>query len=196
MDQIQPAVGIGGQGHTGPEIVDARQASRSVDPRQPQRGAGAESVAAEEGLGLEEDAPRLSVGMGGRLLVDDLAIEASPDAGGTDEDHTGPAGQRFEEAAESLDMDVAVAMAGRAIEADRPDDGVDLRQWRERLGGGDVGDDCLHPGGSEPRHPRWRPHHSPNARSACQPPRRELFTEIAAADDETARGRRRRWDWE
>ena len=187
MDQIQPAVRIGCECRTAAEIVEARQASRTVDPRQPQRGAGAEPVAEEKGLGLEEDAPRLAVGMGGRCLVDDLAIDAPPDASGADEDHAGPAGKRREEAAEPPDMDVAVALSGRAIETDRPDDRVDLRQRREGDGGGDVGDDRLHPSGGEPRHPGRRPNHPPDLRPAGQPTPSEPFAEIATADDETAR---------
>jgi hypothetical protein len=107
-------------------------------------------VTAEERLGFEENTPRLTVRVGGGGLVDALAIDAPPHAGRTDEDQPGVAGDGIEETTQAVDVDLAIAASGGAIESDRPDDGVDLGERGQGEGSGNVGDDRLHAGCRQP----------------------------------------------
>ena len=191
VHEVEPAVGVAGERHTGPQVVEPRQPPRAVEAGEPQ-GDAAGRRRVEQPFRFDEHVTGLAFRGRGCRLVDDAPGFVSPDAGGTGEDHAWVrpgSSDDGQQPAQSVHVDVAGRGCRTAVEADRPEDGRQRRQFREPAGvaGGHVPDEGLDAAGGKRGGAHVAPGDADDPRSFRQPAQGDAFAEVAAAHDEPHR---------
>ena len=149
VDQIEPRFGITGECTARPQVVDPRQPSRAVQSRQPQHDRPVRAPVGQHRLRFDDRAGGRPVWGRWRGFRDDASGGIAVHAGGTGEHDAGSAGEGVEHLAQAHHVQCLMAATGGWVGARRPEHGVDLRQGRERRGGGHIDHDRREPRGGQ-----------------------------------------------